>query len=61
MYRNRLLILVLINNKTVGIQLESEGKCSTMYYVADLTYKGLESVAHDGTVGSFSSETPIKN
>ncbi|MGN7895179.1 hypothetical protein ACTJJY_24300 [Bacillus sp. 22475] len=48
------------NNKTVGIQLESEGKCSTMYYVADLTYKGLESVAHDGTVGSFSSKTPIK-
>ncbi|PNK22962.1 hypothetical protein CBR59_29235 [Bacillus thuringiensis] len=48
------------NNKTVGMQLEAEGKCSTMYYDAALTYKGLEPVAHDTTVGSFSSKPPLK-
>ncbi|MED1640855.1 hypothetical protein P4V01_28690 [Bacillus thuringiensis] len=48
------------NNKTVGMQLEAEGNCSKMYYDAALTDKGSESVAHDTTVGSFSSKTPIK-
>ncbi|MDA2190650.1 hypothetical protein PDN08_23465 [Bacillus cereus] len=48
------------NNKTVGMQLEAEGNCSNMYYDAALSDRGLESVAHDTTVGSFSSEIPIK-
>ncbi|EKS8384952.1 hypothetical protein QC477_005422 [Bacillus cereus] len=48
------------NNKTVGMQLEAEGNCSKMYYDADLTERGSVSVAHDTTVGSFSSKTPIK-
>ena len=42
------------------MQLEAEGNCSKMYYDADLTERGSESVAHDTTVGSFSSKTPIK-
>ncbi|MGT8957054.1 hypothetical protein [Bacillus cereus] len=49
------------NNKTVGMQLEAEGNCSKMYYDAALADRGLESEAHDTTVGSFSSKTPIKN
>ncbi|WP_255299702.1 hypothetical protein [Bacillus thuringiensis] len=48
------------NDKIVGMQLEAEGNCSKMYYDAALTDRGLESVAHDKTVGSFSSKTPIK-
>lgn len=46
--------------KTVNMQLEAQGKCSTMYYDADLLDSGLESVAHDTTSGSFSSKTPMK-
>ncbi|HDX9528444.1 hypothetical protein [Bacillus thuringiensis] len=48
------------NNKTVGMQLEAEGNCSNMYYDTALSDRDLESVAHDTTVGSFSSKIPIK-
>uniref|UniRef100_UPI003F4920BD hypothetical protein n=1 Tax=Bacillus multifaciens TaxID=3068506 RepID=UPI003F4920BD len=47
-------------SKTVNMQLEAQGKCSTMYYGADLLDRGLETVVHDSTDGSFSSKTPIK-
>ncbi|MGE7997530.1 hypothetical protein ACQKOF_02380 [Lysinibacillus sp. NPDC093190] len=46
---------------TVDAKAESNGKCGTLYYDMRLTWMGSDSMSHDITSGSFSSNTPTKS